>query len=1610
MSLGNDERLRVRGGRGVSRAFVAGAGVAALLCGTKAGADPRPGPEWFRSPISGITYNVSSDSSARTKSLVAPDGTRYPTIASVIETESRALTPLERLMPADLRELAVDPERANELVNVTFVYRHQPLHDAGVAARLRAEPALQGALARQHRILDRIAPLRSMPGGRAADVATAMREESALLTDDEKTALRECRDTMHDVLKQMRREILAEAKPVAESEQAALVEYLRGIPEAIDFGGTVTLNAHSARIPARVLGEIEERFPEVLRVERIGRGDGCMDTAAQTVGAGSWWTAGYTGSSNTIIGLLDSGVDGSHPALSNVVTNSAVYHTAASTSSDYGDNSSSTDDLQGHGTNAAGILCSNDSTYTGIAAGALILNAKAAYLNSTTGASTMYFSDGRAAGDWAMTQGATSMLITFGGTGTNAGTDEMALFFDAAASSLGVPGVIAAKNYGPNSGTLGYPGCAFNVITCGNFDDNGTSSHGDDSLYSTSGRGPTSDGRQKPDICAPGVNITTTAHDWETNADFVTISPGTSTGTSMVGPIVAGGYCLLQDYGAATTPEGLKALLLTTAANQSPYGGPDSNWGYGALDLGGAYTYRGSVFEGSLTSTGPRYVLLRGGAVSAGGRATLVWNRQVTSNGANIPTTYYTPQDLDLYAYDESDGSQVGSSTSTVNPNEQIAFGSSVTSPIYKVYRSAASFTSSYSSEPFAVASESTTSTSLVNPPALACTFTELSNFVAASSDTTVTVEVANSGDVAATSPTVTLTLPAGYSITSGDNPQTISGVASQSSGTATWTVHSPAATSSTTVTFSVDASTTSYGETSAAQTATGSQTIDVDAPTATVSIAGGASYTGVRDVSVTLSASDAYSGVKRMRVRNAGDAWGNWVDYATSVNTTLSAGEGEKTFEAEFEDGAGNQSATISDTIVYDITPPSGTVAIQNGADYVNSTSVTLYLSANEDVSGVAEARFSNDGNTWGAWTTFAATTPWTLASGDGTRTVYAQFKDGAGIASTTTTDTIVVDSVAPSGSIAIAGGAAWTTVRGVNLTLAATDAASGVAQMRFSVDGTFFTDWQAYSPLGSWTLSTPDGIKTLYVQFRDAAGNTSAAVSDTIGLDTGLPTGSVTIAGGAKATTTTAVTLSLSATDALNGVAQMRLSNDGTNWGAWITYATSADWTLTSGDGTKTVSAQFKDGVGNVSGTVTDTIVVDTVAPTGTVKVEGDATAVDSTQVQLDLAWADSGSGVADVRMSNDGAVWSDWTPARPLVSWTMDDGDGTHTVRAQFRDQGGNVSEIASDTIVLDTVAPTGTFAVAGGAEYVLPSDTIVVDTDATDGATGTGVVDFRSSFDGGATWSPWSPIADDGTATVPRPTSLRDQNVTVDGQFRDAAGNVSAVASDAAYLIDDQAQDVTLAASFAGTVGVDGDIDAVRMGLVAGDKLSLKLKVKTLVKKADARVEIDVYGPDGTKLVTGRHPSTAKTPGVSNLAAPLTGDYWIVMRASGTAAGTGVTYTMSVKDAPVKGGRAKKGVGPFDAGAAPPSTTVSFDAADGLALGGSLSGPMTTPPTLLGPDGATVTVAVVPGPKGSQKLVPLTLASGTGTYVLTIPATDAVKYALTLTTGKPAKLLE
>ncbi len=85
---------------------------------------------------------------------------------------------------------------------------------------------------------------------------------------------------------------------------------------------------------------------------------------------------------------------------------------------------------------------------------------------------------------------------------------------------------------------------------------------------------------------------------------------------------------------------------------------------------------------------------------------------------------------------------------------------------------------------------------------------------------------------------------------------------------------------------------------------------------------------------------------------------------------------------------------------------------------------------------------------------------------------------------------------------SVVINDDAEWTLSRDVGLTLAAgSHASGGVTGMRFSADGsTWPDDFQPYATHAAYTLPAGDDPKTVYVQFQDAEGNVSDAVSDSI------------------------------------------------------------------------------------------------------------------------------------------------------------------------------------------------------------------------------------------------------------------------------------------------------------------------------------------------------------------------------------------------------------------------------------------------------------------------------------------------------------------------------
>lgn len=137
--------------------------------------------------------------------------------------------------------------------------------------------------------------------------------------------------------------------------------------------------------------------------------------------------------------------------------------------------------------------------------------------------------------------------------------------------------------------TISIPGTAENVITVAGYATEGWTSG---QLADFSGRGPTRDGRTKPDIAAPGVAITSARANQEGSrcSDCCVDFYKDESGTSVASPHVAGAIALMlqkdPDQNAALLLARLRAGARVPDGVSTPL--PDNDWGSGKLNVGAA--------------------------------------------------------------------------------------------------------------------------------------------------------------------------------------------------------------------------------------------------------------------------------------------------------------------------------------------------------------------------------------------------------------------------------------------------------------------------------------------------------------------------------------------------------------------------------------------------------------------------------------------------------------------------------------------------------------------------------------------------------------------------------------------------------------------------------------------------------------------------------------------------------------------------------------------------------------------------------------------------------------------------------------------------------------
>ncbi|MGH3104465.1 MAG: S8 family serine peptidase [Gaiellaceae bacterium] len=406
------------------------------------------------------------------------------------------------------------------------------------------------------------------------------------------------------------------------------LEALRGAVSAFAVSHRFSLvEGFAATVSKRQVHALA-RLPQVVRIEENAVVHALNDSAQTSFGvakaradgpaAGNAALDGSADGDSTsyskgdlVAAVIDTGIDGGHQdvdggkiiAFVNCTGGTCVAQTP------FDDN--------GHGTHVAGTIAGD--VLQGVAPAAALVGVKV--LDSTGNGSMANVTKGI---EWVVanrdTYGIEAINLSLGTTGCANGTDATSVAVNHA-HAAGIVVAVAAGNSGPGTCTVGSPGAATGALTVGAMADMGV--NGFRQAYFSS-RGPTSDGRLKPDVSAPGL-LVTSARAGTVNG-YIDYS-----GTSMATPFTVGVALLMRDANAALTSQQVKDKLMQTAVDWGRGGnsrtagtsGPDIEYGAGRLDAYAAIASAGAgiaappampaheLREGTLPGTGTQidYIL-----------------------------------------------------------------------------------------------------------------------------------------------------------------------------------------------------------------------------------------------------------------------------------------------------------------------------------------------------------------------------------------------------------------------------------------------------------------------------------------------------------------------------------------------------------------------------------------------------------------------------------------------------------------------------------------------------------------------------------------------------------------------------------------------------------------------------------------------------------------------------------------------------------------------------------------------------------------------------------------------------------------------------------------
>lgn len=436
--------------------------------------------------------------------------------------------------------------------------------------------------------------------------------------------------------------------------------------------------------------------------------------------------------------------------------------------------------------------------------------------------------------------------------------------------------------------------------------------------------------------------------------------------------------------------------------------------------------------------------------------------------------------------------------------------------------------------------------------------------------------------------------------------------------------------------------------------------------------------------------------------------------------NLLFTSGEGTKTVNVKIRDIGGNVTTLTSQSVVLDITPPTVTlsadvavISAQTGYNTViftygaSDTNALTNYQLKLDDSVVKSGAFTD-----GATEAVTEAELVAISAGEGSKSLTLYVTDVAGNVGSSSAVAVTVDLTAPTGSVTAND---YYTSTSFNLTIAGSDTGgAAMSKMKVWLDLGEPSTWEDYAA-GSYALTgVAEGQHTAHVKFMDSVGNASSAFdSSSFIVDTTAPTGSLSCA---SYTNTRSITVTVSASDdksgiVTSGVTQMKVWENGTSEPEWETFAGTKSLTLTSGDGSKTINAKFKDAAGNANSAIAATcsIVLDTDEPDVTlVLTKDDGSTVLPANVNVRDFEARIGftnetqdSPIVAYQLTGDftdsSSEWVEFEADSGKSYMTISGlefttGDGNKTVTALLKDEAGNVSATgASVTVAYDSAPP-------------------------------------------------------------------------------------------------------------------------------------------------------------------------------------------------------------------------------------------------------------------------------------------------------------------------------